>query len=596
MVDNIKEKYTMVSSEPVSLKQTEKILEQMKSNYICRINNKGSGFFVKIPYKSKLLPVLITANKVITTNDIQNNENISLKLYNDKKIKTIKLDSNRLKYTNEKLDITIIEIKENEDKLKNNYLELNDDIFNYFKLDKKDRPKYLDIFYNNEAIYLLNYLKDNDIYVSYGKLINVNDKEIIHNCNIKEESSCSPILVLYNQKLIGINCRSSNHYKYNKGKLFIYLIIEFSKIKDNVLMIDKEGKKIIFNYIIGELNVNEDNQNIRIINSYEQSNRENKFDEYKKENENEKEIKDNCEIRINDELILFSYFHKFNTKGKYTILYIFKKLIINTNYLFSKCYSLTYINLSNFNMSNIKDMSWMFSRCSSLKNINLSNFNTYNVTNTKFMFSGCSSLTNINLSNFKTNNVKDMSYMFSECSSLTDINLSNFNTNNVRDMNNMFSFCQSLTNINLSNFNTSNVINMSWMFSECPSLTNIILSNFNTNNVKDMNNMFNDCSSLTNINLYNFNTNNVINMSEMFSGCSSLINIDLSNFHTNNVTNMNGMFSGCSTLININLSNFNTNNVKYMSWLFWACYLLNKNNIITKDKRILNEFNNKPEL
>ena len=596
MVDNRKEKYTNVYPEPVSLKQTEKILEQMKSNYICRINNKGSGFFVKIPYKSKLLPVLITANQVITTNDIQNNENISLKLYNDKKIKTIKLDSNRLKYTNEKLDITIIEIKENEDKLNNNYLELNDDIFNYFKLDKKDRPKYLDIFYNNEAIYLLNYLKENDIHVSYGKLINVNDKEIIHNCNIKEESSCSPILVLYNQKLIGINCRSSNHYKYNKGKLLIYLIIEFSKIKDNVLMIDKEGKKIIFNYIIGELNVNEDNQNIRIINSYEQSNRENKFDEYKKENENEKEIKDNCEIRINDELILFSYFHKFNTKGKYTILYIFKKLIINTNYLFSKCYSLTYINLSNFNMSNIKDMSWMFSRCSSLKNINLSNFNTYNVTNTKFMFRGCSSLTNINWSNFKTNNVKDMSYMFSECSSLTDINLSNFNTNNVRDMNNMFSFCQSLTNINLSNFNTSNVINMSWMFSECSSLTNIILSNFNTNNVKDMNNMFNDCSSLTNINLSNFNTNNVINMSEMFSGCSSLINIDLSNFHTNNVTNMNGMFSGCSTLININLSNFNTNNVKYMSWLFWACYILNKNNIITKDKRILNEFNKKPEL
>ena len=50
MVDYIKEKNT-TSPEPVSLKQTEKIIEQMKSNSICKVNNKGTGFFVKIPYK-----------------------------------------------------------------------------------------------------------------------------------------------------------------------------------------------------------------------------------------------------------------------------------------------------------------------------------------------------------------------------------------------------------------------------------------------------------------------------------------------------------------------------------------------------------------
>ena len=43
MVDNIKEKYITRSIEPLSLKQTEKILEQMNNN-ICRINNKGNGF------------------------------------------------------------------------------------------------------------------------------------------------------------------------------------------------------------------------------------------------------------------------------------------------------------------------------------------------------------------------------------------------------------------------------------------------------------------------------------------------------------------------------------------------------------------------
>ena len=109
MVDNRKEKY-ITSHEPVSLKQTEKIIEQMKSNSICRINNKGTGFFTKIPYKSKLLPVLITTNQVINTDDIRNKINVSLYINNDKIIKLIKLDNNRIIYTNEKLDITIIEI------------------------------------------------------------------------------------------------------------------------------------------------------------------------------------------------------------------------------------------------------------------------------------------------------------------------------------------------------------------------------------------------------------------------------------------------------------------------------------------------------
>ena len=94
-----------------------------------------------------------------------------------KKIKTIKLDNNRLIYTNEKLDITIIEIKEDEYKLNNKYLELDDEIINYFKLDKKERQKYLDILYNIESIYLLQHPDEKDIFVSYGKLIDIKNKE-----------------------------------------------------------------------------------------------------------------------------------------------------------------------------------------------------------------------------------------------------------------------------------------------------------------------------------------------------------------------------------------------------------------------------------
>ena len=50
------------------------------------------------------------------------------------------------------------------------------------------------------------------------------------------------------------------------------------------------------------------------------------------------------------------------------------------------------------------------------------------------------------------------------------------------------------------------------------------------------------------------------------------------------------MFSGCSSLTNINLSNFNTQNVTDMGWMFNGCSSLKKENIVTKDNRIINQF------
>ena len=133
----------------------------------------------------------------------------------------------------------------------------------------------------------------------------------------------------------------------------------------------------------------------------------------------------------------------------------------------------------------------------------------------------------------------------------------------------------------------NNLKNLCVLFAECKSIINIDFSNFNSNKAINMNGMFYKCSSLTNINFSNFNTNNVINMNGMFYGCSSLTYINLSNFNTINVTNMGCMFYECTSLISINLSNFNTNNVKYMNALFYGCESLKRENIITKDKRIL---------
>ena len=589
MEENKKEKYINISPEPVSLEGTKNILNQM-NKCVCIIYNdcEGTGFFTKIPFNNKLLPVLISNYHILNENDIKNNKKILINL--NKEIRSIEIDEKRKRFTNEKLDITIVEIKE-EDNIKE-YIELDDNIMDYFKFNKKENPNYINKIYCNKSIYILNYQEGNDIVASYGQPPKLNDMEINHKCSTKEGSSGAPILLIKNQKLIGVHYGSSNIYELNKGTLIIYAIIEFQKIKNNLLVIDKEGKikdNEIKNYIIGEFDIKEENKDIRIINSYEQRRKENKYiKDLGKEYENEEEIK-KCEIRINDEIIPFCYYYKFNKKGKYKIKYIFQENVTKIDFMFSLCLSLTNINLSNFNTQNVTNMSCMFYGCLYLENIDLSYFSTQNVTNMSGMFCRCSSLTNINLSNFNTQNVINMSDMFSECSSLKNINLSNFNTHNVTNMTDMFNECSSLTNIDLSNFNTQNVINMSGMFIGCSSLTNIDLSDFNTQNVVNMSSMFNKCSSLTNIDLSNFNTQNVFDMNGMFYECSSLTNIDLSNFNTQNVTNMSGMFCRCSSLTNINLSNFNTQNIYDMSCMFKECYKLKKNNVIAFDKKFLSE-------
>ena len=160
--------------------------------------------------------------------------------------------------------------------------------------------------------------------------------------------------------------------------------------------------------------------------------------------ENEKEIKENCEIKINNNKIPFDYYYEFEKEGKYKIEYTFKNELSKTCFMFMNCSSLTKINLSKFDSQNVTNMRGMFGGCSSLTNINLSNFNTQNVTNMMSMFNGCSSLTNINLFDFNTQNVTITFGMFNGCSSLTNINLSNFNTQNVKNMLDMFNGCLSL--------------------------------------------------------------------------------------------------------------------------------------------------------
>ena len=127
------------------------------------------------------------------------------------------------------------------------------------------------------------------------------------------------------------------------------------------------------------------------------------------------------------------------------------------------------------------------------------------IDDTENMFSGCTSITEINLSKFDTSEVTTMDNMFEGCSSLTSIDLTNFNTSSVKRMIFMFSSCSSLTSLNLSYFDTSSVTTMDSMFSHCSSLSSINLSNFDVSSLDSMDSIFFDCINLEYINLYNFN-------------------------------------------------------------------------------------------
>ena len=556
------------------VKLLEKTHLNYMENYICKINGDslGTGFFCKIEFNNKKIPVLMTCYHIISDDFVKNNKYIEIYIKDYSHIININKDSKIYSSKKEEYDIMIIKINEDNNKI-NNYLEIDSNIF------KKDSF----LTYQNEPIYILHYpnIEIGRPCISYGNGIEkINEYNIKHKCYISYGSSGGPILSSLTNKVIGIHKGYINK-EYNIGIFLSFLKSSLDGIIEN-------------NFIIAEIYIKDGdiNKDIRIINSFEEYKKTRTFIELKEEYMNEKEI-NKCQIEINDESIPFNYYHKFNIKGNYKIKYSFMNYLTKTNHMFTECSSLINIDLSNFNTQNVTDMDSMFSGCSSLTNINLSNFNTQNVTDMDSMFSGCSSLTNINLYNFNTQNVRKMSFMFCNCSSLINIDLSNFNTQNVTDMSSMFWGCSSLVNLDLSNFNTQNVTDMRLMFYKCSSLKNINLSNFNTQNVIEMRGMFAGCESLINIDLSNFNTQNVNNMTYMFSYCSSLQNINLSNFNTQNVEMMMEMFSYCSSLKYLDLSNFNTQNILSMANMFVGCESLKKENVIAYDNKIFEKLSRK---
>ena len=234
-------------SYKVNIKNTEKILAQMKSN-VCKIYNgetKGTGFFCKISHENKDINLLITNNHVFNGNDISKKKEIKFSINNERQMGTIYLNNKIKKFTDKDLDITFIEIKDNfkinnDDKIKINFLEIEEKI--------NQEELYYNELFVKKPIYTLHYLNGEEILVSYGLFRGIdktNKHNIFHTCSTDDGSSGSPILLLDSLKVIGIHKAKSKNFYFNKGIFIKYAIDKFFKSFPKKFDTKKEKNKKI---------------------------------------------------------------------------------------------------------------------------------------------------------------------------------------------------------------------------------------------------------------------------------------------------------------------------------------------------------------
>ena len=190
-----------------------------------------------------------------------------------------------------------------------------------------------------------------------------------------------------------------------------------------------------------------------------------------------------------------SYSYKFKQTDNF-VEFVWNENIKNCDFMFFQCSNITEIDLSNFNTSEITDMSYMFNGCKSLISLNISNIDTSRVKNMEMMFLGCSSLISLDLSNFDTSLVTNMYCMFEKCSSLVTLNLSKFNNSQVTNIYYMFNGCINLQFISLGDFNDSILSSYTFMFKNIQDNVVICINKDNPNNIKVVNQIHNIACSI----------------------------------------------------------------------------------------------------
>ena len=200
--------YNMIPKS-ISLKRINDLrwlMEKAISKIDCNDGRKGTGFFCEIEFENKFfLKVLITTNSVLNKTDLSIGKTIKYSVNNGKINYEILVDEFRKKYTNEEYNITIIEIK------------------------GQDNCKFLEFVYDNKCPYyeqmlLLHYSND-EIKFSNGRMKNIEDNNILkYSLDEDYGSSGGPLINSY-FKVFGIHL--GPYFDLGYGRLLFEPIKDF---------------------------------------------------------------------------------------------------------------------------------------------------------------------------------------------------------------------------------------------------------------------------------------------------------------------------------------------------------------------------------
>jgi hypothetical protein len=226
-LDDIKNNYFNQNSlgkvDPFSKDQSIRVIYQLENN-LCKIHKKAgkdaTGFTCKIPYPDQFSyrPFLITNYHVLKSKNLRINKEIKIS-FNDGQIeKTIKIDTRRIILALKDLDVSLIEIIPEEDKIYD-FLDIDENIYLHNYRDS----------YKNKSIY---------IFCQNSKRLikEIYNENIRHFCSTEYGSSGSPILSISNLRVIGVHKKRTDN-TYNEGTFIKDVIDELYKAypidKDN---------------------------------------------------------------------------------------------------------------------------------------------------------------------------------------------------------------------------------------------------------------------------------------------------------------------------------------------------------------------------
>ena len=256
---------------------------------------------------------------------------------------------------------------------------------------------------------------------------------------------------------------------------------------------------------------------------------------------------------------------------------------MTTQYTYNE--KITSLDLSSWDMADVRYLQKMFYGCKALKEVNttgwdlsksrdmtemfaLSGLETLDAGHWKLnpslaldlggMFRDCANLKYVNTSGWNTERVVDLAYMFSGCENLQTVDVSGWNLKNVKTISGMFLNCRCVTGLNTSNWNTIRISDMHEAFSGCWALDELDVSGWQTGIVKDMGDMFYDCPNLTQLQVGGWTVTNALNMKRMFSG-SGIYEADVGSWNVSRTLNMEEMFYNCMNLEDLDLGDWQTN-------------------------------------